>query len=125
MKKKYTLILDDEFSLYCELNNITDIDKLAKETFNRGFAYLKYGESPSFASGKTNEVIVEKEVIKEIPVEVIKEVIINNTDNTEYVKLKEEYDKLKEDMDKILTAFDAQKKGTFMKNSNLSSLYDE
>lgn len=47
MKKKNSLILDDEFIQYCELNNIVDIEKLARETFNRGFTILKYGEQPS------------------------------------------------------------------------------
>jgi hypothetical protein len=55
MKKKSYLTLDDEFIMYCELNNIQDIEKLAKETFNRGFTLLKYGETPK---------IDKKEVIK-------------------------------------------------------------
>lgn len=68
MQKKHTLTLDKEFILYCELNNLTDIDKVAKETFNRGFSLLKYGETP--VNGTTiKEKIVE--VIKEVPVEVI------------------------------------------------------
>lgn len=46
MKKKNYLTLDDEFIKYCELNNIADIDKLAKEVFNKGFTFLKYGDSP-------------------------------------------------------------------------------
>lgn len=87
MVKKYTLTLDKEFIQYCELNNIQNIDKTAKETFNRGFTILKYGETPSHIKGK--EVTVEKEIIKEVekivevtveklvevPVEVIREVI--------------------------------------------------
>ena len=83
MVKKYTLTLDKEFIQYCELNNIQDVDKKAKETFNRGFTLLKYGETPSHIKGK--EVTIEKEVEKivevtvekivEVPVEVIREVI--------------------------------------------------
>ena len=83
MVKKYTLTLDKEFIQYCELNNIQDIDKKAKEVFNRGFTILKYGETPSHIKGK--EVTIEKEIEKivevtveklvEVPVEVIKEVI--------------------------------------------------
>lgn len=83
MVKKYTLTLDKEFVQYCELNNIQDVDKKAKETFNRGFTILKYGETPSHIKGK--EVTIEKEVEKivevtveklvEVPVEVIREVI--------------------------------------------------
>jgi hypothetical protein len=84
MKPKSTLILDNEFIQYCELNKIINVDKLAQETFNRGFSLLKYGEVPN--SNRVREVVeVEKEVIKEIivevekivevPIEVIKEVI--------------------------------------------------
>jgi hypothetical protein len=72
MKKKSSLILDDEFILYCQLNNIENIDKLAKDVFNKGFTQLKYPDTPV---SSTKERIVEKEVIKEIPVEKIVEVI--------------------------------------------------
>lgn len=72
MKKKYSLILDDEFLLYCQLNNIDNVEKLAKETFNRGFSLLKYPDTPLKS---TKERIVEKEVIKEVPVEKIVEII--------------------------------------------------
>ena len=96
MKPKSTLILDNEFIQYCELNKIVNIDKLALETFNRGFSLLKYGETPT--GNHTKEIIevvkyvevpveiikevkviqvVEKEVIKEVPVEIIKENVLN------------------------------------------------
>jgi hypothetical protein len=84
MKKKPSLILDDEFIQYCELNKIKTVNKLAKETFDRGFSILKFGETPSIARGRETIKEVEKEIIKEIevikevrvevPVEVIKEV---------------------------------------------------
>jgi surface protein G len=76
MKKKSSLTLDNEFILYCELNNITDVEKLAKETFNRGFSFLKYPETP--LNGYKEKVVekeVIKEIIKEVPVEKIVEVI--------------------------------------------------
>ena len=93
MVQKPTLILDKEFILYCELNKIDNIEKLAKETFNRGFSLLKYGETPtgnSTVKEKIVEVIkevevekvvekiveVEKEVVKEVPVEILKEVVV-------------------------------------------------
>jgi hypothetical protein len=89
MSKKTSLTLDKEFIQYCELNNIKDPDKLAKQVFDRGFSLLKYGETPTGAQPKPTivekEIIIEKEVIKEVekivekrvevPVEVIKEVI--------------------------------------------------
>jgi hypothetical protein len=71
MKPKSTLILDNEFIQYCELNKIDNVDKLAQETFNRGFSLLKYGETPT--GNRTKEIVeVTKEVIKEVIVEVEK-----------------------------------------------------
>jgi len=84
MKPKITLILDNEFIQYCELNKIDNVDKLAQETFNRGFSLLKYGETPTGNRTKEiveitkeviKEVVVEVEKIVEVPVEVIREVI--------------------------------------------------
>ena len=45
-KQKISLILDKDFIQFCELNEIEDIVKLAKETFKRGFDLLKYGSMP-------------------------------------------------------------------------------
>jgi hypothetical protein len=147
--------LDSEFTQYCELNNIKDINKIAIETFNRGFSYLKYGEFP--IGNKTTEVIKEvpveviKEVIKEIRVEVpvekivevikevpvktkgkekvvIKEVeklIVDVEKEKEIVNLKEENKKLQDELDKFTKALEKIGNATYMKNSNLSSLYDE
>lgn len=86
MNKKYTLTLDNEFTQFCELNNITNVEKKAQEAFNRGFTLLKYGETPTgnkvteyveVPVETIKEVIIEKVVerIVEVPVEVIKEVI--------------------------------------------------
>jgi hypothetical protein len=46
VEKKYSLILDDDFVTYCKINNITNIEKKAKETFESGFLFLKYGVKP-------------------------------------------------------------------------------
>ena len=119
MKKKNTLILDDEFIKYCQLNNIENIDKLAKETFSRGFTILKYGETPKMGIG-TKEIIKEIPVEKIVEKEVIKEVMI--TDTEEINKLIEENKKLKEDLNKITTSLT---KAKYMKNSDMGSLYDE
>ena len=59
MRKKTSLMLDDEFLKYCELNQVTDVEALAKKIFLRGFAIEKYGETPSSAKGKQVEVINE------------------------------------------------------------------
>jgi hypothetical protein len=61
MKKKYTLTLDDDFIQYCKLNNIDDIDTLAKKTFNRGFTILKYGETPMLNKKQVETPKIKKE----------------------------------------------------------------
>jgi hypothetical protein len=150
MQKSF-LTLDNEFLKYCEINNITDPEKLAKEIFQKGFTIVKYGEIPNGLRGQNT--IIEKEVIKEVivekfidrivekPIEVIKEVIkevpieikevtvdkiveVINTD--EINRLTEENKKLKEDLDKITSSLESfGRKGKLMKDSNMSSLYDE
>lgn len=57
-KESVLLTLDDEFIQYCKLNNVEDVEKLARETFNRGFTILKYGATPSGA--KIKEIVEEK-----------------------------------------------------------------
>jgi hypothetical protein len=150
MNKRNLLTLGDEFLEYCRLNDIKDVEKLAKETFQRGFTILKYGETPYGIKGSEKivekevikEVIVEKEilvekiveVIKEVPVEikgetqiitkeVIKEVTV--TDNVEIERLKEENKRLSEENNKLNDALNKFNKATFMKNSDLNTLYGE
>ena len=45
-KKSLLLTLDNEFIQYCKLNNIIDIEKFAKDVFQKGFTLVKYGEIP-------------------------------------------------------------------------------
>jgi len=152
MKKKNSLILDDEFIQYCELNNIKDADKLAKKIFNQGFSIEKYGEIPNGV--KPKETIIEKEIIKEvikevpvekiiekvIEVEVIKEVPIKGdttvvtkevikevkvTDNAEIERLLLENKKLSDELNKITSAMEKFNKAKYHKSSNLTDLYDE
>jgi hypothetical protein len=174
MKKKSSLILDNEFLLYCEINGIEDIDKLAKETFERGFSLLKYGETPTGNSTikekiveVIKEVIIEKqlppeikyvdrEVIKEVPVEkiveVIKEVpievkgdtqvvtkeiikevpvdrivekIVEITNNEEIERLTKKNSELETELVNIKISLEKFNKATYMKNSDLGSLYSE
>ncbi len=161
MKKRNLLTLGDEFLEYCRLNNIEDIEKLGKDTFQRGFTILKYGETPSGSKGKETvkeitiekivevpvekivevikEVTVEKivEVIKEVPVEikgdvqvitkeVIKEVSIVDEQTTKKIEeLVEENKKLKNDLEVITKSLEKFNKGAYLKNSDLSNLYEE
>ena len=169
--QKSSLTLDNEFLKYCEINNIDNPEMLAKEIFQKGFAIIKYGETPNGLRNQNTiiekeiikEVIVEKfidrivekpiEIIKEIitkvPVEVIKEVpfeikgdtqiitkeiikevmvdkIVEVINTDEVNRLTEENKKLKEDLDKITSSLEGLgRRGKLMKDSNMSSLYDE
>ena len=85
--------IKDEIWEYCKANDITDIDGFNQKIFKQGFTLEKYGAGP-------NTKIVEKEVIKEVPVEVekiveiIKEVevekIVQVSDDTQVDKLLQE-----------------------------------
>jgi hypothetical protein len=141
MKKKSSLTLDNEFLLYCEINGVENIDKLAKETFERGFSLLKYGETPtgnSTIKEKIVEVIKEvpiqikgdtqvvtKEIIKEVPVEKIVEKIVEITNNEEIERLLKKNSELEIELENIKTSLEKFNKATYMKNSDLGSLYSE
>ena len=154
MNKRNLLTLGDEFLEYCRLNDIKDVEKLAKETFQRGFTILKYGETPNGIKGSEKiiekevikEVIIEKiiekevpvekivEVVREVPVEIkgdtqiiTKEVIKEGTvtDNVEIERLKEDNKKLTEENNKLNDALNKFNKATFMKSSDLNTLYGE
>lgn len=60
MKKKHSLILDDEFIQYCNLNQVIDPEYFAKLVFKRGFDIIKYGEVPMGRSSLKND----EEVLK-------------------------------------------------------------
>ena len=121
MNQKNSLMLDSEFLNYCIINKIEDPVKFAENVFRRGFTIIKYGETPV---GFTTEKVVEKEVIVEK--EVVVEKMIESNNSEEINKLIEENKKLKEELDKITVAMENfNRKGTFMRDSNLSSLYDE
>ena len=84
MKKKDSLIfnipvdLKQEIGMFCDLNNIEDINKLILGCLKGGFAIEKFGRVPIKAGKKIIEKEVEKEIIKEIEkiVEVPMETII-------------------------------------------------
>ena len=148
MKPKSTLTLDNEFIQYCKINNIEDINGLAQKTFNRGFSILKYGETPT--NNVTTKIVeVEKivEVIKEVPIEVIKEIIVEKQgktktitkevikeipvekvvevfNNDEIEKLKIENQQLKDELNKITISLENLNRHKFKKVSD-NNLYDE
>jgi len=161
MKKTISLILDKEFIEYCGINKIDDIEKLAKQVFDRGFSLIKYGETPF--GFKSDPKIIEKEIEKiveipvevikevivekiiEVPVEIIKEVVIEKVGETKVVtrevpvqitkeiinteeidRLTKENESLKEKLNLMTKSIESfGRKGKMMKNSNMSSLYDD
>jgi len=76
---------------------------------------------------KKDSKVIIKEVIKEVPVEKIVEVeVIKEINNTiELDKLTKENEELKIELEKIKSSLDKFNRATYMKNSNLGSLYDE
>jgi hypothetical protein len=52
MEAKHSLTLSKEFIEYCNLNDIKDIEKFAKQVFETGFTVTKFGVKP----GKTDSV---------------------------------------------------------------------
>jgi len=72
MEPNYSQIFNKEtlnsLVKFCELNNIENIDAFLKKCFDLGFNIEKYG-----LLGEEGEI---KEKIVEVPVEVIKEIIV-------------------------------------------------
>ena len=95
----------NEIEEFCKLNKVKDVDKFMLSIFQTGFNVEKYGNAPW---KQEIEKIVEKEVIKEVPVEkivekeVIKEITVEKeifiTDDEEVKKLADELTLLKEEI---------------------------
>ena len=91
-----------EFTMYCELNEIEDIDNFIVKCSKDGLTLDKYGVAPFLPKSQIQEVPVEKEivkeVIKEIPVE--KEVIVEKiiTKEVKDTQLIEELEKLRAEL---------------------------
>lgn len=65
--------IKDQIWEYCRLNDVTDLNTFMLKCLQQGFNIEKYGLTP-FPTEQKKPEIIEKEVIKEILVEVIKEV---------------------------------------------------
>lgn len=72
MEKKPSLILDDEFILYCKINNITDVEKFATEVFTKGFNLTKYGSTPFTRTPTSTPLPREISVQETLPQEKVK-----------------------------------------------------
>jgi hypothetical protein len=65
--------LEGDFVSFCKINNIENVEEFRFECFKKGYYIEKYGLLGEDDEIKPWEVIVEKEVVKEVQ----KEVIVN------------------------------------------------
>lgn len=132
MDQKFSKIFDkktlDTMSKYCEINNILDIDKFIFKCFKQGFDIERYGLLGENEKLEIKEVevikYVNREVVKEVPVEKIVtkiEYIRDETNENELggkiTKLEEEISKKDEDLDKLRQTLDELRQ-TLDENSN-------
>ena len=67
MEKNYSLTLDKEFIEFCRLNNVENVEELAKKVFQKGFTIYKYGEKPDIAhtpSTRDPALMSKEEIVK-------------------------------------------------------------
>lgn len=85
-QKNYSIInqtIENDFLSFCKLNNIQDIEQFRFECFKKGYFIDKYGLLGEDDEIKPWEVIVEKEVVKEV----VKEIEVGSRDCDEKLKL--------------------------------------
>jgi uncharacterized coiled-coil DUF342 family protein len=108
MDQKFSKIFDKKtlelISKYCETNNILDVDKFVFKCFRQGFDIERYGFLGESNQTEVKEVevikYVDREVIKEIKVEVPVEKIVYIYDKKTENELDESITKMKEEMSK-------------------------
>jgi hypothetical protein len=72
----YSIELKNNKEIYefCMVNGITDINKFIQDCFKQGFDIRKYGLLDN--TNDDNRIVKEIEIIKEVPVDVVKEIIV-------------------------------------------------
>ena len=130
---------ENDIQQYCKVNNIEDVSLFVTQCFKQGFDIKRYGFlGNSLNEGEKHlitevivekrieipvevikEVIVEREVIKEVPIEVIKEVPV------EKVVTKIEYISDKESENELLFKIQQLEETIFHLNDDLESEREE
>lgn len=108
MDQKFLKIFDKKtvelISKYCETNDISDIDKFVFKCFKQGFDIERYGLLGENEKVEIKEVeiikYVDREVIKEVPVEKIVTKIEYISDKNTENELTESITKMKDEMSK-------------------------
>ena len=109
MEQKDSLMfkqIENDFLSFCKLNNVEDVEQFKFECFKKGYYIEKYGLLGEDDEIKPWEVVVEKEVIKEVQKEMVvnadckdcndKLEMITNTLQTLRAQLNEKEEKLKQ-----------------------------
>jgi len=112
--------LKDEIWEYCKVNDISGVDDFIISMVKQGFTSEKFGATPWDKPVEIKEVevekIIEKEVIKEVPVEVIKEIekIVEKevfvTDDEVVNKLQKELEEVSNTLKDSISTFDEDRK---------------
>jgi hypothetical protein len=133
-QSNYSIIskpLESDFVGFCKINKIENIEEFRFECFKKGYYIEKYGLLGEDDEIKPWEVIVEKEVVKEVEKEVVinadckecndKLEMIGNTLQNLRSQLTEKENKIKEQENKIndLSGIITSRLARFHSSSNL------
>ena len=115
----------DEIEQFCNLNEIKNKEKFMLNIFQTGFNVEKYGNAPW---KQEIEKIVEKEVIKEIPVEKIVEVekeVIKEIEKKVFITDDEKVGELMEELDHLRDRITTKEQEIVNNATNMKSLNEE
>lgn len=109
--------LKDEIWEYCRVNNITNIDEFIIKMIRQGYTVEKFGSTPM-----ERKEVIEVEKIIEIPVEVVKEVIVEKeVKKIEYISDKNTENDLLQKISTITEELEFEKQNFSTKISELEN----
>lgn len=112
--------LRDDIKEYCRLNDISDINSFSIRMLRQGFTSEKYGPTPWDKPTEVKEV----EVVKEIEIEVIKEVFI--TDDELNLELNKKISTLDDEIVKLKSEIESLEiENKKLKDSSKNDIYGE